>query len=95
MREKLLPEAELAWSVETYDGGDTSAVGAGGGFPCQAGCQDFMLTIVMVCVWLQDISQAGGQEGLGGSRSVLCKHTFRVYDTLKVKIFGLFSVNEL
>ena len=31
---------------------------------------------------VQDISQAGNQEGMAGARSSLVKHVFRVFDTL-------------
>ena len=46
----------------------------------------FFLAMQGMCVLylssVQDISQAGSQEGMAGARSSLVKHVFRVFDTL-------------
>jgi site-specific DNA-cytosine methylase len=86
MSHKLLHRAEIHSNLETFDGSTTGAVGAGGGFPCQAwamfshpgknGIQ------ILYPSSVQDISQAGNQEGMAGARSSLVKHVFRVFDTL-------------
>ena len=85
MSDKLLHAAEIHSNVETFDGSTSGAVGAGGGFPCQAWSRIFLAMQGMCVLYLssvQDISQAGSQEGMAGARSSLVKHVFRVFDTL-------------
>lgn len=94
MSEGLLHKADVWDNVETFDGANSNALGAGGGFPCQARVvvlsvsSHFFVNAVLELLRLiinlldQGISQAGFQLGLSDSRSVLVKHCFRIFDSL-------------
>ena len=95
MSEGLLHKGKIWEDVTTMDASNSSAVGAGGGFPCQAGDVFSRWFSIVLSNWLnfsvqtsivcQGVSCGGLQEGLNDDRSALVVHTFRTYDSLPRK----------
>lgn len=90
MAENLLPKGKIWEDVTTMDASNSTAVGAGGGFPCQAGfvCQMLFyvfLHIVQTSIVCEGVSCGGAQRGLLDSCSALVRWIFHVFDSLPTK----------